>query len=117
MDDAIKTKIEKIATRVYGADGVDFSGQALQDIKQAEENGFTGFYVCMAKTQSSISDNPKLLNSPAHFKVTVNSVRVNGGSRFIIPILGDIMTMPGLPKHPAAENIDIDSSGKVTGLS
>ncbi len=117
MDDAIKTKIEKIATRVYGADGVDFSGQALLDIKQAEENGFTGFYVCMAKTQSSISDNPKLLNSPEHFRVTVNSVRVNGGSRFIIPILGDIMTMPGLPKHPAAENIDIDSSGNVTGLS
>ncbi len=71
----------------------------------------------MAKTQASISDNPGLLNSPGNFRVKVNSVMVNGGSRFIIPVLGSIMTMPGLPKHPAAENIDIDSEGRVTGLS
>ncbi len=117
MGDPVKTKIEKIATKVYGADGVDFSKEALLDIKHAEENGFGEFYICMAKTQSSISDNPGLLNSPRNFRVKVNSVMVNGGSRFIIPVLGSIMTMPGLPKHPAAENIDIDSGGNVTGLS
>ncbi len=117
LDDPVKTKIEKIATKVYGAEGVDFSKEALLDIKHAEENGFGGFYICMAKTQASISDNPGLLNSPGNFRVKVNSVMVNGGSRFIIPVLGSIMTMPGLPKHPAAENIDIDSEGRVTGLS
>ena len=117
MGDPVKTKIEKIATKVYGADGVDFSKEALLDIKHAEENGFGEFYICMAKTQSSISDNPGLLNSPRNFRVKVNSVMVNGGSRFIIPGLGSIVTMPGLRKHPAAENIDIDSGGNVTGLS
>ncbi len=117
LDDSIKIKIEKIATKVYGADGVDFSKDALMDIKHAEDNGFGGFYICMAKTQSSISDNPGLLNSPKNFRVKVNSIMVNGGSHFIIPILGNIMTMPGLPKHPAAEHIDIDSAGNVTGLS
>ena len=71
----------------------------------------------MAKTQSSISDNPSLLNVPENFKVKVNSIVINGGSEFIIPILGNIMTMPGLPRHPAAEKIDIDSNGNITGLS
>ncbi|WP_337859871.1 formate--tetrahydrofolate ligase [Ferroplasma sp.] len=116
-DEPVKNKIEKIAKRVYGADGVDFSREALMDIKHAEENGFGNFYICMAKTQSSISDNPLLINVPNNFKVKVNSVIVNAGSRFIIPVLGDIMTMPGLPKHPAAEKIDIDSKGNITGLS
>jgi formate--tetrahydrofolate ligase len=116
-DDPVKEKIEKIARRVYGADGVEFSSEALTDIKHAEENGFGKFYICMAKTQSSLSDIPSILNVPKNFKVKVNSVIVNAGSKFIIPVLGNIMTMPGLPKHPAAENIDIDDEGNVTGLS
>jgi formate--tetrahydrofolate ligase len=117
MDDPIKTKIEKIAKRVYGSDGVDYSREALLEIKHAEHNGFGGFYVCMAKTQSSLSDNPLLLNAPEKFRIKVNSVTVNAGSEFIIPILGSIMTMPGLPKHPAAENIDIDRNGNIIGLA
>ena len=71
----------------------------------------------MAKTQSSLSDNPKLLNAPDHFTVTVNNININSGSKFIVPVLGNIMTMPGLPKKPAAENIDIDNDGNITGLS
>ena len=117
MDDPIKAKIEKIAKTVYGADGVEYSKEALLDIKHAERNGFSSFYVCMAKTQSSLSDNPSLINVPVNFKVKVNSVAINAGSKFIIPILGSIMTMPGLPRHPAAENIDIDDKGVITGLS
>ncbi len=117
MADSIKDKIEKIAMKVYGASGVEFSREALMDIKHAEQNGFSSFYVCMAKTQSSLSDNPSLVNVPEKFKVTVNSVAINAGSKFIIPILGNIMTMPGLPRHPAAENIDIDDTGTITGLA
>jgi formate--tetrahydrofolate ligase len=117
MDDSIKDKIEKIAIKVYGASAVEFSKEALIDIKHAEQNGFSSFYVCMAKTQSSLSDNPSLVDVPVNFKVKVNSVAINAGSKFIIPILGEVMTMPGLPRHPAAENIDIDGNGNVTGLS
>ena len=117
LNDPIRAKIEKIARKVYGARGIEFSKEALMDIKRAENNGFGKFYVCMAKTQSSISDNPSLLNVPENFKVKVNSIVINGGSGFIIPILGNIMTMPGLPRHPAAEKIDIDSKGNITGLS
>lgn len=117
INDPIRVKIEKIARKVYGARDIEFSKEALMDIKRAENNGFGKFYVCMAKTQSSISDNPSLLNVPENFKVKVNSIVINGGSEFIIPLLGNIMTMPGLPRHPAAEKIDIDSNGNITGLS
>ncbi len=115
-NDNIKAKIEKIACNVYGADGVDFSPSAMLDIKRAEKNGFGDFYVCMAKTQSSISDKP-VLNVPEHFRIDVKKVLINSGSGFIIPVLGDIMTMPGLPERPAAVNIDIDDSGNISGLS
>ncbi len=117
LNDDIKTKIIKIAKNVYRADDVIFSEDALKTLKIINENNFNDFYVCMAKTQSSLSDNPKLLNAPEHFNVTVNKININAGSKFIVPILGNIMTMPGLPKKPAAENIDIDENGNISGLS
>ncbi|MEM0138993.1 MAG: formate--tetrahydrofolate ligase [Ferroplasma sp.] len=116
MNDEISSKIEKIAKKVYGADGVDFSAEAKSELKNAVKNGFSNMYVCMAKTQSSITDNPALLNSPEHFRIAVTKIIINSGSGFIIPVLGNIMTMPGLPAKPAAENIDIDENGNISGL-
>ncbi len=117
INDDIRTKIIKIAKNVYRASDVKFSGDAEKTLKIIDKYNFNNFYVCMAKTQSSLSDNPKLLNAPDHFTVTVNNININSGSKFIVPVLGNIMTMPGLPKKPAAENIDIDNDGNITGLS
>ena len=116
MDDSPKDKIEKICTRVYGASKVIFTKQALKDLQMVDSLGLNGFHVCMAKTQYSISDNPKLLGWPKNFKVTVKSVRISNGAGFIVPMLGDIMTMPGLPAHPAAENVDVDEEGRILNL-
>jgi formate--tetrahydrofolate ligase len=114
--DPIKEKIIKIAKRAYGADDVIFEKQALKDIKLAEKTGFSNVPICMAKTQSSLSDNPLLLNAPTGFKVRVTSVGISSGAGFLVPFMGDIMTMPGLPKVPAAENVDITENGEITGL-
>ena len=114
--DPIKDKIIKIAKRAYGADDVIFEKQALKDIKLAEKIGFSNVPICMAKTQNSLSDNPSLLNAPTGFKVTVTSVGISSGAGFLVPFMGNIMTMPGLPKAPAAENVDITESGEITGL-
>lgn len=111
----LKTKIEKIAVNVYGADGVIFEKKALNDLKKAEEI-MNDPYVCMAKTQYSFSDDASLLNDPHGFKVRVQSVNISSGAGFVVPILGEIMTMPGLPKRPAAENIDLAEDGEITGL-
>lgn len=116
IDDSPKDKIEKICTRVYGASKVIFTKQALKDLEMVNSLGLNGFHVCMAKTQYSISDNPKLLGWPKNFKVTVKSVRISNGAGFIVPMLGDIMTMPGLPAHPAAENVDVDEEGRILNL-
>ncbi|MEE1043992.1 MAG: formate--tetrahydrofolate ligase [Olegusella sp.] len=112
----IKESIEAIAKRVYRADGVDFTTAATKQIAQLEEQGFTNMPVCMAKTQYSFSDDASKLGAPEGFRITVRNVKVSAGAGFIVALTGDIMTMPGLPKHPAAENIDITPEGKIVGL-
>lgn len=112
----IKDKLRIIATEIYGADGVEYTAQALKDIANIEKYGFDKMPIVVAKTQYSLSDNPKLLGRPEGFNITVRELRVSRGAGFIVAITGDIMTMPGLPKHPAAENIDIDENGRITGL-
>ena len=113
---SIPEKIEKIATEIYGADGVDYTAKALKAIKDIEALGRDKVPVCIAKTQYSLSDNPKLLGRPKGFKITVSEVRLSAGAGFVVAQLGDIMTMPGLPKVPAACSIDIDADGNITGL-
>lgn len=114
--DSIKNKIETIAKEIYGADGVDYSTAALKQIKEIESFELDKLPICMAKTQYSLSDNPKLLGRPNGFKITVQEVRVSNGAGFIVALTGNIMTMPGLPKVPAANNMDILESGEIVGL-
>lgn len=114
--DSIKDKIATIAKEIYGADGVDYSTAALKQIKEIESFGLDKLPICMAKTQYSLSDNPKLLGRPTGFKITVQEVRVSNGAGFIVALTGNIMTMPGLPKVPAANNMDILESGEIVGL-
>lgn len=114
--DSIMEKIRKIALEVYGAKSVEFNAAALKSIGQAEEMGMGSFPVCMAKTQYSLSDNPGLLGRPEDFAVAVRDIRISAGAGFIVALTGDIMTMPGLPKVPAAEAIDVDNNGRITGL-
>ena len=109
-------KIEAIATKVYGADGVDFLPPAISEIKRLEMRGLEALPVCMAKTQYSFSDDPRKVGAPQNFRVTVRNIKACTGAGFAVAYLGDIMTMPGFPKAPAAENIDIDENGKITGL-
>lgn len=111
-----KEKIEKIATKIYGADGVVYTDKAEKDLKKIHELGKDELLVCMAKTQASISDDPNKKGRPTNYKLTVREVRLSAGAGFIIPITGSIMTMPGLPKRPAACGIDVDENGKVSGL-
>lgn len=113
---SIKEKINTIVTRIYGGSGVAYSPKAEKQIKRLEELGLDKKPICMAKTQYSLSDNPALLGRPEGFVVTVSMVRVSNGAGFIVAETGDIMTMPGLPKEPAANKIDIDETGKVVGL-
>ena len=112
----IKEKIETIAKEIYGAEGVTYTAKAEKAIKNLTELGFDKTPVCMAKTQYSLSDNPALLGRPSGFTVTVREVRVSAGAGFVVVLTGDVMTMPGLPKVPAANNMDIDDNGKITGL-
>ncbi|WP_188681206.1 formate--tetrahydrofolate ligase [Thermogymnomonas acidicola] len=112
-----REKIEAIATKVYGAGRVTFTERALSDLRLVESTGMSDAYVCMAKTQYSLSDNPALLNAPRGFEVRISSISLSAGAGFIVPMLGDIMTMPGLPKVPASEGIDVDEQGNITGLS
>ncbi|MDD4768687.1 MAG: formate--tetrahydrofolate ligase [Eubacteriales bacterium] len=116
VDLPIKQKIIAIAREIYGADGVEFTKDALKAIKSLEANGFGNMPICMAKTQYSLSDDPALLGRPSGFNITVREVKVSAGAGFVVAITGDIMTMPGLPKHPAACNMDITSDGIITGL-
>ena len=112
----IAEKIETIAKRVYRADGVNFTAAAKKQIKELTDLGFDNVPVCMAKTQFSFSDNPALLGVPRGFEITVTDLKIDAGAGFIVAKTGDIMTMPGLPKVPAAEKIDVDNTGKITGL-
>ena len=115
-EETIKGKIEKIAKEIYGADGADFTNSANKDIAQAEKLGYDKMPICMAKTQYSFSDDPKLLARPKGFRITVREVRISAGAGFLVALTGDVMTMPGLPKIPAANNIDILPSGEIVGL-
>ncbi len=112
----LQTKIETIAKRLYGADGVDFSNQAKTDLSAIEAQGFSRFPVCIAKTQYSLSDNPKLLGRPSGFRVNVNRLKVSAGAEFVVAYAGEILTMPGLSKNPAAQNMDITKDGRIVGL-
>ena len=116
LDRTIKEKIDQIVKRVYGGDGISISPNAEKQIKKLETLGFGSLPVCIAKTQYSFSDDPKKLGAPEHFTVTVKNVKVSAGAGFIVALTGDIMTMPGLPKIPAAENIDVDENSKISGL-
>ena len=113
---SIREKIEAIAQKVYGADGVDFIGKSAAEIDTIESLGFKNLPVCIAKTQYSLSDDAKKLGRPSGFRISIRSAKVSAGAGFVVALAGDIMTMPGLPKVPAAENIDVDSTGKITGL-
>ena len=115
-DLGLKEKIEAVAQKIYGADGVSFAPAAAKELDKLTQLGFGGLPVCMAKTQYSLSDDPALLGAPKGFLVTVRKVKVSAGAGFVVALTGDIMTMPGLPKVPAAENIDVDETGKITGL-
>ena len=115
-DEGISGKIESIVKKIYGGDGVVFAPQAKKQIEKLNELGFSRLPVCIAKTQYSFSDNPSLLGAPSGFKVTVRNVKVAAGAGFIVVLTGDIMTMPGLPKKPAAENIDVNEKGEIVGL-
>ena len=112
----VKAKIHTIATRMYGAERVIYTKRAEGQIAQAETLGYGGLPICMAKTQRSLSDDPTLLGRPRDFTVTVSEVRISAGAGFLVPITGDILTMPGLPRVPSAERIDVGADGRITGL-
>lgn len=112
----IVEKAEKIAKDIYGADGVEFTQKALKEIKQIEKLGLDKMPICMAKTQYSLSDNPDLLGRPSGFKITVREIKISAGAKFLVALTGDVMTMPGLPKVPAANNMDITKDGEIKGL-
>ena len=116
LDMPILDKLNAICTKIYHADGVHLVGNAVKQIRQLEELGFGGMPICMAKTQYSFSDDASLLGAPKGFTVTVRNLKVSAGAGFIVALTGDIMTMPGLPKRPAAEKIDVDENGVISGL-
>jgi formate--tetrahydrofolate ligase len=116
LDMSLKGKIETIAKEIYGADGVNYTKEADKALKEFEELGYGNLPICMAKTQYSFSDDPALLGRPSGFKITIRNCRIAAGSGFIVVLTGDVMTMPGLPKVPAAEKIDVTDDGVISGL-
>lgn len=116
LEESIQEKIKQVVTRIYGGNGVELSQSALKEIEQLESLGFGNLPICMAKTQYSFSDDAKKLGAPHDFKISVNRVKVSSGAGFIVVYTGEIMTMPGLPKVPAAEKIDVDGKGRIYGL-
>ncbi|MEO0258738.1 MAG: formate--tetrahydrofolate ligase [candidate division WOR-3 bacterium] len=116
LDDSIREKVEKVAKKIYGAKEVIFDRDAENDIKVLEKQGFGDLFVCIAKTQLSLSGDPKLYGRPKDFSLHIREVRLSAGAGFVVPIAGEIMTMPGLPKIPSAENIDITDDGKIIGI-
>ena len=115
-DMSIAEKINAVATKIYGAEGVDFTTAANKQLKEIEQLGFNRLPICIAKTQYSLSDDATKLGRPQNFRVTVRELKISAGAGFVVVLLGSILTMPGLPKKPAAENIDITNDGKITGL-
>ncbi len=116
LDMSLREKIEVICTKVYGASGVVYEKGMITKLKKIEESGYGNLPVCMAKTQMSLTDNPKAAGRPEGFTITVRDARIKGGAGFVVVYTGEIMTMPGLPEVSAAENIDVDSQGNITGL-
>ena len=116
VEDSIENKLNAIATKVYHADGVDFTSAAAKQLRQLEEQGFGNLPICVAKTQYSFSDDQTKLGAPRGFRITVRNLKVSAGAGFIVALTGDIMTMPGLPKVPAAEKIDVTPDGRIVGL-
>ncbi|MBQ9733593.1 MAG: formate--tetrahydrofolate ligase, partial [Clostridia bacterium] len=114
--DSIQKKLNDIATKIYHANGVELTSAAAKQAKELEANGFGALPICMAKTQYSFSDDAKKLGAPKDFTITVRNIKVSAGAGFLVALTGDIMTMPGLPKVPSAEKIDVDENGKITGL-
>ena len=116
LEDSITNKIEKIANKIYGAKSVEYSEEALSEIKKIEELGYGKLPICIAKTQYSFSDDPKNLECKGEYNIHVRNIELKSGAGFIVVLAGKIMTMPGLPKIPAAENIDIDKNGEIIGI-
>ncbi len=116
VNDSIRDKITAIATKIYGAAGVEFSAEAAAEIANLERLGLDKLPICMAKTQYSLSDNAKLLGCPTGFTISVRGLTVSAGAGFIVALCGAMMKMPGLPKVPAAERIDVDENGVISGL-
>jgi len=116
LDDSIQTKIEKIATKIYGAKSVEYSEEARQEIKKIEELGYGNFPVCIAKTQYSFSDDAKNLECKGDYNITIRDIQLKTGAGFVVALAGKIMTMPGLPKVPSAESIDLDEKGEIVGI-
>ncbi|MBR7045440.1 MAG: formate--tetrahydrofolate ligase [Lachnospiraceae bacterium] len=116
LDQTIEEKLYAIATKIYHADGVDLTPAARKQMAQLTELGFGNVPICVAKTQYSFSDDAKLLGAPKNFRITVRNLKISAGAGFIVALTGDIMTMPGLPKVPAAEKIDVDETGRISGL-
>ncbi len=116
VEDSIEDKLNAIATKVYHADGVDFTSAAAKQLRQLEEQGFGNLPICVAKTQYSFTDDQTKLGAPRGFRITVRNLKVSAGAGFIVALTGDIMTMPGLPRVPAAEKIDVTPDGKIVGL-
>jgi formate--tetrahydrofolate ligase len=116
LSDSLEEKIKMVARKVYGASDVEFSLEAKKQMLQFEKEGWSNLPVCMAKTQYSLSDNPLKLGRPTNFTIMVRSLKPSIGAGFIVALTGDIMTMPGLPKKPAAMNMNVDDSGNAIGL-
>ena len=115
-DEDVKTKIKTIATKIYGASNVEYAAKAKKNLSTIAALGLENLPICMAKTQKSLSDDPKLLGRPSGFTITIREIEIAAGAGFLIPITGDMMRMPGLPAHPASENISIDNEGNISGL-
>ncbi len=113
---SVEEKIETVATKIYGAKGVEYTSKAKADLRKIKTLGLEKLPICIAKTQKSLSDNPKLLGRPKDFVVTVREIEIAAGANFLVPITGDMMRMPGLPATPSSELIDIDKNGNITGL-
>lgn len=116
LEDSIFDKLSKVATKIYHADGIELTDEAKRQLEVLNKLGYNKLPICIAKTQYSFSDNPKLLSAPKGFNITIRNLKISAGAGFVVALTGDIMTMPGLPKVPAAESIDIDEKGEITGL-
>jgi formate--tetrahydrofolate ligase len=115
-EDSVEDKIFKVARKVYGAEAVDYTARAKKDLERIYKLGYGELPVCIAKTQQSLSDNPKLLGRPEDFLVTVRQIIISAGAGFLVPRTGDIIRMPGLPAEPAAKRLDVDDAGNIVGL-